>query len=154
MNYLLTNISRKPLIVLDRTLASSLTATDGLPGSVVVSEADLSDYSIMAYLSRGHIKKELLDKKGRVVIEKIVVEEVEETQVVEEPVVETVVETAPEPEVVEDTSSEPTADMYLKEDLEKLSSSELRAILSSFGESTRSKKKTVLIKKIMEAQDV
>lgn len=145
--YLLTNISRKPLIVLSTTLASSLTSTTNAPGTLVVEEKELSDYSIRTYLKRGSISLNKLDSKGRIISEDIKEEPEPLTtkEVVE--VMETVAEDV-------QSSLEPTAEIYSEEDLSLLSTSELKSILSSLGVSSNSRKKSTLIKKVMEAQNV
>jgi hypothetical protein len=150
--YLLTNISRKPLIVLNRMLASALTSTTSVPGSIVVEEADLSDYDIVAYLRRGSIQLEELSEKGHKVEQASVEDAIEvRTEPEEVSIPEDVIDVDAE---VTESSNEPTAEMYNKEDLKGLTSLELRSILSSLGVSSNARKKSKLIEKILEAQDV
>jgi len=150
--YLLTNISRKPLIVLDRMLASASTSITSIPGSIVVEEADLSDYDIVVYLRRGSIQLEELSVKGHKVDQVLVEDTIEVLAVPEEvSISEDVIDV--NEEVIVD-STEPTAELYKEEGLKGLTSSELRSILSSFGASSNARKKSKLIEKILEAQDV
>ena len=150
--YLLTNISRKPLMVFDQMLASTLTSITNTPGTMVIGEEDLSNYDVVVYLRRGSIKLDELDRKGNVIVKQEIKEVSEDVQ--PQPEQEVVPEEPPVvlEEVEDDT--EPKADMYTQEDLKDLSSSELRSILSSLGGSSNARKKSVLIKKIMEAQNV
>lgn len=155
--YLLTNISRKPLMVFDRMLASTLTSITNTPGSMVIEEKDLSDYDVVVYLKRDSIKLEELDHKGNIKVvqdsvEPELTELVEDSQeVIEEA---EILEEEVQLEEAEDTTSEPAAEMYTEDSLAGLTSSELRSILSSFGVSSNARKKSKLIEKILEAQDV
>ena len=148
MRYLLKNISRKPLKVLNTPLASAMSSIKGIPGTLIITDSDLSDYSVQVFLERGHISLEPLDAVVKAAPEVVpeVVEEVAEIIEIEE--VEPV-EEAP----AEDTLSEPAPSVYSAEELKQLSYSELKSVLGSFGKSSNSKKKVTLIKKILEAQD-
>ena len=162
--YLLTNISRKPLMIFDQMLASSLSSITNTPGTMVIEHKDLSNYDIVVYLRRNHILIQEMDFKGRIIVEKEdLVEEIKEEAPVEKVVDEVPVleeaEVLEEIEVseedgTEDTHSEPKPEMYTEDSLAGLTSSELRSILSSFGVSSNARKKSKLIEKILEAQDV
>ena len=67
--YILKNISRVPIQVLGCTLASEFSSIKGVAGTIIISEGDLSDYNVSAYLKRGSASIEKVIKELPEVIE-------------------------------------------------------------------------------------
>ena len=108
--------------MLNTPLASAFSSIKGIPGTLIITDADLDDYDVKVYLKRGHISLDPLDvvvAPAAEEVEEVVEEVVEVAQEVEE--IEEVEEVIEENSLAEDTTSEPVPSVYSKEELQALS---------------------------------